>query len=83
MNTRLTQRFDLLRAVIGVYVVLGIVLTAGAGYALFQFANVSVSADLAVAVLSGVSLVAFAALLTAWLHNTTGRRGRRQRRGSA
>jgi len=83
MNTQLTQRFDLLRAAIGLFVLLGVVLTAAGGYALFAPANVAISADLAVAILSGVSLVAFAALLTAWLHNTTGRRGRRQRRGSA
>ncbi|WP_128477195.1 hypothetical protein [Halorussus pelagicus] len=80
MSTPLTQRFDVLRAAIGLFVTLGVVLTGVAGYALFAPSNLSVSADVAVSVLSGVSLVAFAAVLTAWLNRST---GRRKRRGSA
>ncbi len=83
MTTQLTRRFDVLRAAIGLFVLLGVVLTAAAGYALLPAPNVAISADLAVAVLSGVSLVAFATLLTTWLHSTTDHRVRRQRRGSA
>jgi predicted anti-sigma-YlaC factor YlaD len=74
MNTRLTERFDVLRAAIGLFVVLGVVLTAVAGYALLAPASFAISADLAVSLLSGVSLLAFAVVLTMWLHNQMGRR---------
>lgn len=80
MTARLTERFDLLRAAIGLFVVLGLVLTAVAGYAVLAPFDVNISTDLAVSVLSGISLLAFAVLLTAWLNEST---GRRKRRGSA
>lgn len=73
MTARLADRFDPLRAAIGLFVVLGVALTGVAGYAMLP-ANVSVSADLAVSLLSGVSLVAFAVLVTRWLHGQTERR---------
>lgn len=79
MTTRLSERFDLLRAAIGLFVVLGVVLTVGAGYAVLASTGFSLSADLAVSLLSGVSLVAFAALLTTWLR----RQGRQRPRRSA
>lgn len=74
MNVGLSERFDLLRAAIGLFVGLGVVLTALGVYVVLAFANISVPTNLVVSVLSGVSLVAFAALLTTWLHGQTSRR---------
>lgn len=74
MPTKLIERFDLLRAAIGLFVVLGVVLTALAGYTVLAPVGLSLSVDLAVSVLSGVSLLAFAAVLTMWLNRQTGRR---------
>ncbi|MFC7081587.1 hypothetical protein [Halorussus caseinilyticus] len=74
MTTKVSERFDLIRAAIGLFVVLGVVLTAVAGYALLPSVSVGISTDLAVSVLSGVSLVAFGVVLTMWLNRQTGRR---------
>ncbi|WP_276299870.1 hypothetical protein [Halorussus lipolyticus] len=77
MTTKFTERFDPLRVAIGLFVVLGVVLTAVAGYAVLAPTGLTISADLAVSVLSGVSLAAFAVVLTMWLRNQMGRRPRR------
>jgi hypothetical protein len=74
MTSRLTERFDLIQAAIGLFVVLGVTLTAVAGYALLAPLNFAISTDLTVALLSGVSLLAFAVALTFWLSSKFGRR---------
>lgn len=76
--TTITERFDLLRVAIGLFVAVGIALTAVAGYALLSTVGVTVTADLVVAVLSGVSLLAFAVVLTVWLNLGTKDRKRRR-----
>jgi len=72
--TSVTERFDLLQAVIGLFTVVGVALTAVAAYALFDTFGVTLSTDLAVSVLSGVSLVAFLVVLSSWFYRDVGRR---------
>jgi hypothetical protein len=65
----LTQRIDPIKTAIGVFVVLGLVLTAVAGYAILAPAGASlalptISVGMAVSVLSSVSLVAFVVVVS-------------------
>lgn len=74
MNSTTTRRLDPLQAVIGLFVFLGVALTAVAGYAMVDTFGVTFTPDLAVAVLSAVSLAAFLAVTSSWFREDVGRR---------
>lgn len=76
----LAQRIDPLKIALGVFVVLGLVLTAVAGYAVLvpsggSLAVPTITVGMAISVLSGVSLVAFVVILSkAFEHQIFGRK---------
>lgn len=71
MIPRSAERFDLLRVAIAVFVLLGVALTGVAGFALWRLGGqgVTLSPGAAVSVLSGVSLIVFAVVLTKWVRS--------------
>lgn len=78
MTTNTTAKFDLLRFAIGLFVFLGIALTALGVYALLEPLGIVTSSGTAMMVVSGVLLMACALFVTTWLNWGGGSRAPRR-----